>query len=127
MVVYLPVALIKDWFCKVLKRKASRSDKDPGSTDESPTPISSPIKSRIFEMEMHGTLTRKDSETDLSPDCEARPLVSKHKDDSHMLKQIKEVTTKEIATFGFYLAPIWFVTEVKISYYLCLSFFFFDL
>ncbi|XP_021887755.1 uncharacterized vacuolar membrane protein YML018C [Carica papaya] len=62
-------------------------------------------------MEMHGTLTRKDSETDLSPDCEARPLVSKHKDDSHMLKQIKEVTTKEIATFGFYLAPIWFVTE----------------
>lgn len=66
-----------------------------------------------FELELQGNLNRKVSEEDLSPLAEGRPLVAKHKDDTHLLKQDRELTTREIATYGFYIAPIWFVTEVR--------------
>ncbi|KAJ6697813.1 SOLUTE CARRIER FAMILY 35 MEMBER F5 [Salix purpurea] len=58
-----------------------------------------------------GTLTKKDSELDLASTEEGKPLVSRHKDDLNALKHDKELTTREIAMCGFYIAPIWFVTE----------------
>ncbi|KAB2619045.1 transporter-like [Pyrus ussuriensis x Pyrus communis] len=48
-----------------------------------------------FELEIHGSLTRKDSDADLSPHAEEQALV----------------TTRQIATYGFYIAPLWFITE----------------
>lgn len=68
---------------------------------------------KSYELELPGTLTRKDSEADLSPCAEGRPLVAKHKDDAQILKQERELTTREVATYGFYIAPIWFITEVR--------------
>ncbi|TYI17590.1 hypothetical protein E1A91_A07G034600v1 [Gossypium mustelinum] len=62
-------------------------------------------------MELQGTLVRKDSDADFSPHIEGKPLVSKQKDEVQFLKQDKQLTTSEIATIGFYIAPIWFVTE----------------
>ncbi|XP_059461342.1 uncharacterized vacuolar membrane protein YML018C isoform X2 [Corylus avellana] len=66
---------------------------------------------KSYELELPGTLARKDSEADLSPRAEGRPLVAKHKDDAQILKQERELTTREVATYGFYIAPIWFITE----------------
>jgi hypothetical protein len=66
-----------------------------------------------FELEIHGSLSRKDSDADLSPCAEARPLVSKVKDNSNVLKHDRVLTPREIATYGFYLAPLWFFTEVR--------------
>ncbi|XP_065850631.1 uncharacterized vacuolar membrane protein YML018C [Euphorbia lathyris] len=109
MVVYLPIAFLKDWICKILKRRSSKSGKASGTINESSDGLSSPLK--IFEMELQGTLTRKDSEADFSAQEEGKPLVSRFKDDSNVLKHDKELTTREIATYGFYIAPIWFVTE----------------
>uniref|UniRef100_A0A6N2K348 ER membrane protein complex subunit 7 beta-sandwich domain-containing protein n=1 Tax=Salix viminalis TaxID=40686 RepID=A0A6N2K348_SALVM len=40
-----------------------------------------------------------------------KALVSRHKDDLNVLKHDKELTSREIAMCGFYIAPIWFVTE----------------
>ncbi|KAJ7966207.1 EamA-like transporter family [Quillaja saponaria] len=115
MVVYLPIAFIKDWLCSLLKRRSSKSGKNAESTDGSSVGLISPLKyiggQKNFELELQGTLTRKDSEADLSPHAEGRPLVSVYKDDIQVLKVDKELTTGEIAAYGFYIAPIWFITE----------------
>ncbi|KAG6698221.1 hypothetical protein I3842_08G009800 [Carya illinoinensis] len=115
LVVYLPVAFLKDWVCNILKRRSSKSGKNAESMNDFSVGLSSTLKyiggQKNFELELQGTLNRKDSEADLSPLEEGRPLVAKHKDDAHILKQDRELTTREIATYGFYIAPIWFVTE----------------
>lgn len=107
MVVYLPIAFLKDWLCNLLKRRSSKGVKSEESSGEF-----SPLKGH-FELEVQGTLTRKDSEADLSPHAEGKPLVSRHKDDLHGIRQEKTLTTKEVARYGFYIAPIWFFTEVR--------------
>ncbi|CAA3014584.1 uncharacterized transporter isoform X1 [Olea europaea subsp. europaea] len=100
MVIYLPVAFIKDWIHNFLKRRTDRSVQ--GIDDDLCSRIGSPLKyirgQEIFEMEIQGSLNRKDSEIDL--------FVREEEG-----RQEKEVTTKEIATYGFYLAPLWFITE----------------
>ncbi|XVE53592.1 hypothetical protein DITRI_Ditri03aG0014600 [Diplodiscus trichospermus] len=111
MVIYLPIACIKDWLCNLLRRRSSKTVKDIESIDESSVELNSPLRHKIYEMELQGTLARKDSDADRSPHAEGKPLVPKYKDEVHFLKQDKALTAREIATFGFYLAPIWFVTE----------------
>ncbi|KAA8525503.1 hypothetical protein F0562_007358 [Nyssa sinensis] len=115
MVVYLPIAFIKDWILNSLRKRSSKSGKNAAVDNESSAGLTSPLKyiggQKIFEMELQGTLNRKDSEEDFSAQEEGKPLVLKHKDDPEMLKKDKELTIKEIATYGFYIAPIWFVTE----------------
>ncbi|XP_065847974.1 uncharacterized protein [Euphorbia lathyris] len=44
-----------------------------------------------------------------------KPLVSRFEDDSNFLKHDKELTTREMATYGFYIAPILFVTQLRIE------------
>ncbi|OMO61628.1 Drug/metabolite transporter [Corchorus capsularis] len=111
MVIYLPIAWLKDWVCNLLRRRSSKTVKDIESIDESSVELSSPLRHKIYELEHQGALTRKDSDADLSPHTEGKPLVPKNKDEVHFQKQDKELTTREIAFFGLYLAPIWFVTE----------------
>lgn len=118
MVVYLPIALIKDWLCHSLKRRSSKSGKNAETLNESSTGLTSPLKhiggQKTFELEHLGTLIRKDSGTDYSASEEGRPLVTTHRDDTDLMRQEKaHITTKEIAIYGFYLAPIWFITEVR--------------
>lgn len=115
MVVYLPIAFIKDWLCNSLKRRSSKSGKNAETLNESSAGLNSPLKhiggQKTFELEHLGTLPRKDSETDYSAYEEGRPLVSKRRDDTDLLKQEKALTTRQIAIYGFYIAPIWFITE----------------
>ena len=112
MVVYLPIAFLKDWLCNFLKHRSSKSGKNAESVG-----LNSPVKynggQKSYELELPTTLTRKDSEADLSPHAEGKPLVAKQKDEAHILKQDRELTPREIATYGFYIAPIWFITEVS--------------
>ncbi|MBA0847907.1 hypothetical protein Goshw_025449 [Gossypium schwendimanii] len=111
MVIYLPIAFIKDWVCNLLRRRSSKTVKDIESADETSNELNSPLRHKIYEMELQGTLVRKDSDADFSPHIEGKPLVSKQKDEVQFLKQDKQLTAREIATIGFYIAPIWFVTE----------------
>ena len=57
-------------------------------------------------------MTRKDSDANLSAHEEVKPLMAKY-NDATAIKVEKEHTTREIATYGFYIAPIWFITEVR--------------
>ncbi|XP_043719836.1 uncharacterized transporter C405.03c-like [Telopea speciosissima] len=110
MVVYLPIAFIKDWLCRSLRSCSSKGGKNAETVDKSSADVDSTVKfheMQIFEMEMQ----RKNSEAELSVQEEGKPLVSKHKEDVNKLKQDRELTTREIATYGFYIAPIWFITE----------------
>ncbi|KAF1865108.1 hypothetical protein Lal_00004482 [Lupinus albus] len=114
MVVYLPIAFIKDWFRNFLKRRSSKGGKTAVSMDEFSISISSPLSGngvqKNLEQEM-GSVIRKDSDLDLSALAELKPLVAKYTDNSNVLKAERQLTGREIATYGFYIAPIWFVTE----------------
>lgn len=106
MVIYLPIAFIKDWIYKIIKKRKSQI----------PAAINSPLKyisgSTMFEMEVEGSaLNRKGSDHNLSSQEEGNPLVPKSKSDISPLKHETQVTTREVATYGFYIAPIWFLTE----------------
>jgi len=119
MIVYLPVAFLKDWLCRYLDRRSSKSNKIPALTDDSSVELGSPLRHKIIEMGLQGTITKKDSEEHLSSHEEEdeRPLIGKVREEVQTLKQRKEITTKQIAMYGLYLAPIWFVTEVNFLWY----------
>lgn len=103
MVVYLPIAYLKDWLCKLLRQRNSKGDKHAESTGETSAGSSPSLKyigvQNVFEVE--SALARKDSEADLSSNGETSPLVSKRKDDRK-----RGLTTREIAICGCYIAPI---------------------
>ncbi|CAI9291923.1 unnamed protein product [Lactuca saligna] len=106
MVIYLPIAFIKDWIIKLLKKRKNQS----------PVSLNSPLKfiggSTVFELEGDkSSLSRKASDHDIAIQEEGNPLVPKTKNDNLPLKHETQVSTREVATYGFYIAPIWFVTE----------------
>lgn len=116
LVIYLPVAFLKDWICDLLKRRRSRADKISETGNESyMRHSSSPLKhtvQKVFEIEILKSFDRKDSEENLSAEEEGKPLVARCNGNSDDLKNGKEITTWQIARYGFYLAPLWFITEV---------------
>ncbi|CAN1164889.1 Uncharacterized vacuolar membrane protein YML018C [Linum perenne] len=111
MVVYLPIAFLKDWLQKYLNRNSSKGGKVSEKINESSDGFTSPRNRKIVEMELQGTLTKKDSDLSLPLEDEDEPLVARSKDDLNVLKNNKELTNRQVATYGFYIAPIWFVTE----------------
>ncbi|XP_075106247.1 putative vacuolar membrane protein YML018C [Nicotiana tabacum] len=115
LVIYLPVAFLKDWICDLLKRRCSRAGKnsEPGSESymrHSSSPLKHTVQ-KVFEIEILKSLDRKDSEENLSAEEEGKPLVARCNGNSDDLKNGKEITTWQIARYGFYLAPLWFITE----------------
>ncbi|XP_051137752.1 uncharacterized vacuolar membrane protein YML018C isoform X2 [Andrographis paniculata] len=113
MVIYIPVAFVKDWICSILRRRRSNK-KGRCVSNGACSGLDSHLKyageQNLFEIEIQGSLNRKDSELELK-ECEADPLVSKQGDNATIMRPAKQITTKEIATYGFYIAPLWFVTE----------------
>nr|VDD04916.1 unnamed protein product [Brassica rapa] len=107
MIVYLPVAFLKDWLCRYLDRRRSSRTNDVSSVVD----VGSPLRHKVIEMGLQGTITKKDSEEDFSSHEEdVRPLIGRGKEETQ--RHGKEViTTKQIVLYGLYLAPIWFVTE----------------
>ncbi|XP_047328627.1 uncharacterized vacuolar membrane protein YML018C-like [Impatiens glandulifera] len=111
LVIYLPLAFIKDCIYNIIKKRSSRSGKNTTASSETSTTLCcSPLKSigdrKNFEIELESSLTKRDSDVDLSAQEEGLPFVPKHKNDA-----TKQLTNKEIAKYGFYIAPLWFVTE----------------
>ncbi|CAH8305957.1 unnamed protein product [Eruca vesicaria subsp. sativa] len=109
MIVYLPVAFLKDWLCRYLERRRSSRTNDVSSVVD----VGSPLRHKVIEMGLQGTITKKDSEEDFSSHEEdVRPLIGRGREETQSLRHGKEIiTTKQIVLYGLYLAPIWFVTE----------------
>lgn len=108
MVIYLPVALLKDWICNNFMKR------QPKSIDGIAEIITKPAQKVIVEMESLSPLSRKDSGIDISSlkDEESVALI-RYTTGSEFSKEKLAVSTMEIVKYGFYLAPIWFVTEVR--------------
>uniref|UniRef100_A0A5B7C8U5 EamA domain-containing protein n=1 Tax=Davidia involucrata TaxID=16924 RepID=A0A5B7C8U5_DAVIN len=115
LVFYLPVAFIKNWLCHFMRCHSYRSSNKAESVDESCTELESPVKvdgmQEALETEHKGSCDGKDDGVDLKLQEEGKALDSEQIVDVDTLKQDKKLTTKEIATLGFFIAPIWFVTE----------------
>ncbi|WOK94214.1 hypothetical protein Cni_G02916 [Canna indica] len=116
MVVYLPVAFLKDWICSLLRKHSSKSGIST-QINKLSSGVNSSTKNngfqKLVEMESQAILTKKDSNLDFSAQEEEQSLISQIRDEvgAEVLKERRSFTTKEIIKHAFYLAPIWFVTE----------------
>ncbi|MED6111930.1 hypothetical protein PIB30_056850 [Stylosanthes scabra] len=83
MVVYLPVSFIKDWLCNLLKRRSSKGGRNEVTDSDGFSGNGSPLKANGVQ---------KNFELELG-------------------NVERPVTAKEVARYGFCIAPIWFMTE----------------
>lgn len=116
MVVYLPIAFIKDWMCNILRKHSSKGGKNMNmkSANQS-SATNSPAKDmeaeKMLQMEMQIPLNLKEIEMNVpSQEGEEVPFLQV-KDDFDGMKVSEALTTRDIVKYGLYLAPIWFVTE----------------
>lgn len=85
--------------------------------DESPAELDAASARQIG---VHSTLEIEDqlrlgnvgSRVDIYSE-DVKPLLPECAKEIDMLNEDRNVTTKEIAKFGFYIAPLWFATEVR--------------
>ncbi|XVF34568.1 hypothetical protein REPUB_Repub18cG0070000 [Reevesia pubescens] len=114
LALYLPIAFLKDWLVKHLRGRSCNSTKGPKGVNKSSVELNSAVKHDDkhgnFQIEHQAPLP-KECAIDISTKEEGSPLVSSHKDIIEAPKQDRMLSTKEVAAFGFCLAPIWFATE----------------
>lgn len=114
MVVYLPIALIIDWFSSSFHTDLLKNLYNGSSVFSSSAGLD--ILLRINDMR-HGLETDMRSclliNEDLGERKEGWSLVVKNaEDEPQLLEQKSEHCSWEIAKCSFYLAPIWFITEI---------------
>ncbi|XP_038880573.1 uncharacterized vacuolar membrane protein YML018C-like [Benincasa hispida] len=111
LIVYLPIALLKDWLLSFLYRYNSKSCDNPSVVDESSIELQKNEVNLASELEHQGQLSCKNCTIDVYSKDEGTPLVAVHIGKENTLKKDRMFTAKEVAAFGFCVAPIWFLTE----------------
>ncbi|EEF31621.1 uncharacterized transporter C405.03c [Ricinus communis] len=107
LVIYLPVAFIKNWLIKLWRHRPDTSGNKAGTANSAST---------NFENEHHGPLPSKECSIDLSPKESEKPVVSQcnaknNNNNVETLKVDKKLNAKETSLIGFSIAPLWFATE----------------
>lgn len=113
MVIYLPLAFIKDWLLKCLRHQSSKSSYEEEIVDESSSRDLDSAVQGNFENEHIGSLPNKECAIDIRVREEGNQLVLECEEIGNTLKQDQKRTAKEVAAVGFCLASIWFATEVS--------------
>lgn len=111
MVIYLPIAILKDWICILMGNKLLQNIYNESPFLNSSVGLNIPLK--INDMH-HMPEEDFNSYTDMDTNQveEGQPLTYKNgEDESHMLLESSEPSLWENAKRSLYLAPIWFVTE----------------
>lgn len=118
-VVHLPIAFIKDWLIGILMRcycRKSEDGADQNVDEESAAELDAPAKHNglhsAFEIEHQEPLGNECSCTYIYSE-NVKLLVSESTNKIDIVKEERNITTREIAKFGFYVAPLWFMTEVR--------------
>ncbi|KAK6236174.1 hypothetical protein SCA6_011511 [Theobroma cacao] len=113
LALYLPIAFFKDWLVKHLRGRPCNSTKGPKGVDRSSVELNSPVKhdDKNGNFQIEHQVPVPECVIDLCIKEEENPLVSRHKDIVEAPKRDRMLSTKEIAAFGFCMAPIWFATE----------------
>lgn len=114
LVVYLPLAFIKDWLIELLRSHSRKSGDDTETVDESSVELHATAKNNgvhgTFEIEHKEQLGKEESCIRVFSE-DVKLLVSESANNMDTLKDDKMMATKEIVKFGFCLAPLWFFTE----------------
>ncbi|KAJ6743826.1 THIAMINE-REPRESSIBLE MITOCHONDRIAL TRANSPORT PROTEIN THI74-LIKE ISOFORM X1 [Salix viminalis] len=113
MVVYLPIALVKDWFCSLfhsgLSTNLYNDNAITGSTNGLNIPLRVNYMNDDLESDLSGCLI---TDKDIGEEGEGWPLnVKDEEDEPNLLRQNTELCSWEICKCSLYLAPIWFITE----------------
>ncbi|KAL7239656.1 hypothetical protein ACSBR2_005531 [Camellia fascicularis] len=110
LVLYLPIAFIKDglYYCMRCLSSDSSDDEEnsvkPSSRLESPVKADEPVNEVSETVKEHGMELKSQEEGMVLDTEEINSGVDK-------LKQEKELNNKEMARLGLFIAPIWFITE----------------
>ncbi|OVA19168.1 Drug/metabolite transporter [Macleaya cordata] len=114
LVIYLPIAILKDWICNFLSTCSFKKLLEYNSIMSSSIVLDTPLRvngmHHSLETEMRSCLI---SDMELSEREEGRrPLLAKSNEDEwDELKQNCELRSWDIAKSSFCIAPIWFTTE----------------
>lgn len=111
-IVYLPIALLKDWLLSFLHRYNSKRG-DLCVVGQSSVELQKNEVNIASELEHQRELSCKNCTIDVYSKDEGAPLVAVHIGKENTLKKDRKFTAKEVAAFGFCVAPIWFLTEVR--------------
>jgi solute carrier family 35 protein F5 len=107
MVIYLPLSFLKDFIYNSIRRHSGSTGASK-ITSKSSFGGSAPLKNgelKMLEMESQKTIVIPVVE-------ETKPLIYGITEINDGALKEKQLSTKEIATYGLYLCPLWFVTEV---------------
>ncbi|KAE7997678.1 hypothetical protein FH972_002288 [Carpinus fangiana] len=111
---YLPIAFMRDWLLKFLRSCSYNSDKS--CLYESSQVLDSPTHNICthgkFDIEEQQPLADEKCIKDIHSQKEGKPTVFDSKDDDVDSLIHRKLVTKEIATLGLFIGPIWFASEV---------------
>jgi len=107
MVIYLPLSFLKDFIYNSMRRHSGNTSASK-VTGKSSFGGSAPLKNgefqKMLEMESQKTIVIPVVE-------ETKPLIYGITEINDGILKEKQLSAKEIATYGLYLCPLWFVTE----------------
>jgi len=107
MVIYLPLSFLKDFIYNSMRRHSGNTSASK-VTSKSSFGGSAPLKNgefqKMLEMESQKTIVIPVVE-------ETKPLIYGITEINDGILKEKQLSAKEIATYGLYLCPLWFVTE----------------
>lgn len=115
MVIYLPLAALKDWICSLLSAHLYKDIGNDSNVMSTSSGLDIPLRSN--EM-LHGQEPGSGlvTDEDLSEREEGWPLIAKNEEDAQLLDQSSERWSWDIARCSLYLTPIWFATEVTLVF-----------
>ncbi|RVX19803.1 Solute carrier family 35 member F5 [Vitis vinifera] len=116
MVVYLPIAVLKDWICSRLDINSFKNLCNGSTIAKSSAGLAIPLRINEIcpssETDTEGSLN---TDMDLSENEDGWLIITNMEDEVGLLEKNHELSSWEIAKCGFYLAPIWFITEDTVN------------
>jgi solute carrier family 35, member F5 len=115
MVIYLPLSFLKDFIYNLMRRHSGSRNASKIASKSSfggSAPLKNGEVQKMLEMESQKTIVVNYSDVEMPTIQEVKPLICGITEINDGVLKKQELSTKEIATYGLYLCPLWFVTEV---------------
>ncbi|KAJ1273043.1 hypothetical protein BS78_06G257400 [Paspalum vaginatum] len=114
MVIYLPLSFLKDFIYNSIRRHSGTTSASKVATKSSfggSAPLTNGECQKMVEMESQKTIVIDFSDVDIPVLQETKPLIFGIAEINDGVLKERQLSTREIATYGLYLCPLWFVTE----------------
>jgi len=115
MVIYLPLSFLKDFIYNSMRRHSGNTSALKIASKSSfggSAPLKNGEFQKVLEMESQKTIVINCTDVSIPVVEEIKPLIYGITEMNDGVLKDKQLSTKEIATYGLYLCPLWFVTEV---------------